>query len=366
MSNTTTATIGAPAAGAWEAPGWRKTLAPYTRPRISRSVIDILTSVVPYLALITAMYFLIDVSYLIVLALSIPAAGFLVRTFILFHDCGHGSFLPSSKANVVGSVCSVLVFMPFERWRHQHAVHHATSGDLERRGIGDVPTQTVDEYYAMPWRGRLGYRLFRNPIVMFGLGPIWAQIIGPRMISRDERPRVSAASGAPTGLAVIVGAMCWLLGWQEFLLVQIPSALLAGSAGIWLFYVQHQFEDAYWESQRGLELRRRRAARQLVPEAAEDPAVLLRQHRPPPRSSPERADPELQPAAGTRRERGLPQRPDADALGRNQVHAAEGLGRAQPADGGLAPGTSQPQLRDRKPRDRRARIGFLIRRPCYR
>ncbi len=252
MSDTTTASIGASAAvGAWEAPGWRKMLAPYTRPRISRSVIDILTSVVPYLALITASYFLIDVSYLIVLALSIPAAGFLVRTFILFHDCGHGSFLPSSRANqLVGSVCAVLVFMPFERWRHQHAVHHATSGDLERRGTGDVPTKTVDEYYAMPWKGRLGYRLFRNPIVMFGLGPIWAQIIGPRMISRDERPRlIRSVWRTNVVLALIVGTMCWLLGWQEFLLIQVPSALLAGSAGIWLFYVQHQFEDAYWESQ---------------------------------------------------------------------------------------------------------------------
>jgi omega-6 fatty acid desaturase (delta-12 desaturase) len=145
-----------------------------------------------------------------------------------------------------------LVFTPFQSWRHQHAVHHATSGDLDRRGVGDVPTLTVAEYHGMPWRRRLGYRLFRNPIVMFGLGPIWAMILAPRFVSRNERPRIRRSVWRTNlALAAVIGMLCWLLGWQAFLLVEMPSALLAGSIGVWLFYVQHQFEDAYWQSSEG-------------------------------------------------------------------------------------------------------------------
>jgi acyl-lipid omega-6 desaturase (Delta-12 desaturase) len=195
------------------------------------------------------MYFLLEVSYLLVLAVSIPAAGFLVRTYILFHDCAHGSFLPWSKANEwLGATCGLLVFTPFQSWRHQHAVHHATSGDLDRRGVGDVPTMTVAEYQALPRGRRVGYRLFRNPIVMFGLGPIWAMILAPRFVSSKERPRIRRSVWRTNlALAAVIGLLCWLLGWDSFLLVEMPSALLAGSIGVWLFYVQHQFEDAYWQ-----------------------------------------------------------------------------------------------------------------------
>jgi omega-6 fatty acid desaturase (delta-12 desaturase) len=184
-----------------------------------------------------------------VLVVSVPAAGFLVRTYIVFHDCAHGSFLPWRKANTwLGAACGLLVFTAFQRWRHQHAVHHASSGDLDRRGVGDVLTLTVAEYRARPWRGRLGYRLVRNPIVMFGLGPIWAMILAPRFVSRSERPRIRRSVWRTNvALAVAVGLLCWLLGWEGFLLIEAPSALLAGSIGVWLFYVQHQFEDAYWQ-----------------------------------------------------------------------------------------------------------------------
>ena len=123
------------------------------------------------------------------------AAGFLLRTYIVFHDCAHGSFLPSKRANIwLGSVLGVLVFAPFANWRHNHAVHHATAADLDRRGQGDVPTLTVAEYYARDWRGRLGYRLFRNPLVMFGLGPLFAMMLGPRIVPRAARGRGSAAA----------------------------------------------------------------------------------------------------------------------------------------------------------------------------
>ena len=251
MSDTEALTLSpARTAGSWKAPSWRAVLSPYARPHIGRSLLDIATSLIPYLGLLVGMYFLLEVSYWLVLAVSVLAAGFLVRTYILFHDCAHGSFLPWSKANEwLGATCGLLVFTPFQRWRHQHAVHHASSGDLDRRGGGDVRTLTVAEYEALQWHRRLGYRMFRNPIVMFGLGPIWAMILGPRFVSRSERPRIRRSVWRTNlALAAVIGLLCWLFGWESFVLVEMPSALLAGSIGVWLFYVQHQFEDAYWQS----------------------------------------------------------------------------------------------------------------------
>ncbi len=213
-------------------------------------MLDILTSVVPYLAASILMYLALDVSYLLTLALVLPAAGFLVRTFVVFHDCAHGSLLPSKRANrAVGRLLGLFVLSPFQRWRHDHAVHHATSGDLERRGVGDIITLTVGEYRTRRWPGRLAYRLMRNPVVMFGLGPVIAMMIGPRIATRSQRPRLRhSVLGTDLALLVIIGGLCWLIGWQSFLIVWAPSAILAGSVGIWLFYVQHQFEDAYWQS----------------------------------------------------------------------------------------------------------------------
>ncbi len=231
-------------------PFWAETLAPYARPQLGRSLVDIATSVVPYLALSVLIYNLIGVSVFLALALAIPTAGFLVRTFVVFHDCSHGSLLPSKRANAyVGAVLGLMVLAPFHRWRHDHAVHHASSGDLERRGVGDLPTLTVAEYRARSRRGRLAYRALRNPIVMFGVGPIIAMVIGPRIATRAQRPRMRhSVLLTDLSLLAIVGALCWWLGVGNFLIIWAPAALLAGSAGIWLFYVQHQFEDAYWES----------------------------------------------------------------------------------------------------------------------
>jgi len=232
---------------------WREALAPYAQPHLGRSLLDLATSVVPYLGLSVLMYLSLGYSYLLALLIAIPAAGFLVRTFILFHDCSHGSFLPSKRANMwLGVALGLFVYSPFLRWRHDHAIHHATSGDLDRRGGGDVRTLTVSEYGELPWRGRLAYRLFRNPLIMFGVGPIVALLVGPRLVPRSARPRLRrSVIGTNVALAVLVGALCWLMGWRDYLLVQAPTVLLAGSAGIWLFYVQHQFEDAYWESADG-------------------------------------------------------------------------------------------------------------------
>jgi acyl-lipid omega-6 desaturase (Delta-12 desaturase) len=231
-------------------PFWRDALAPFAQPNLGRSLRDLATSVVPYLILLVLMYLAVHRSVLLALALSVPAAGFLLRTFIVFHDCAHGSFLPSKRANAwLGTALGLVVYESFLSWRHSHAVHHATAGDLDRRGVGDVHTLTVAEYRDSSWRRRLSYRLFRNPLVMFGLGPVYALILHPRVVRRSARPRIRRSVMATNvALAAVVAALCWSVGWREFLLVQAPALLLAGAAGVWLFYVQHQFEDTYWQS----------------------------------------------------------------------------------------------------------------------
>jgi omega-6 fatty acid desaturase (delta-12 desaturase) len=229
---------------------WRETLAPFAVPCMRRGLLAVATSVVPYAALCAVMYVTLGVSPALTAVLAIAAAGFLLRVFVMFHDCAHGSLLPSRRANaVLGTGLGLLVLSPFRRWRHDHAVHHATSGDLDRRGVGDIVTLTVAEYRARRWRGRVAYRLIRNPLVMFGLGPVFAMIVGPRIVARGARPRMrNSVLATDAVLAVAIGGLCWLIGWQAFLVVWAPAALLAGSVGIWLFYVQHQFEDAYWQS----------------------------------------------------------------------------------------------------------------------
>jgi acyl-lipid omega-6 desaturase (Delta-12 desaturase) len=227
---------------------WVERLEPYARPDVRRSVLCLLTSVVPYVALWPVMYYLLSVSYALTLLVAIPAAGFLVRTFIVFHDCGHGSFLPSKRANrAVGVITGLLVLTPYFSWKHEHAGHHASSGDLDRRGVGDVQTWTVAEYRSKTWKGRLGYRLIRSPLVMFTLGPTWALVIHPRRIPFRARRRVRLSHlYTNLGVVVLIAALVWALGWRAFLEIQLPLVFLAGGAGIWLFYVQHQFEDAYW------------------------------------------------------------------------------------------------------------------------
>ena len=187
---------------------WRAQLAPYARPHPRRAMVSIATSVLAYLALSVAMYLALRVSDWLALALAIPAAAFLVRTFIVFHDCAHGSFLPNRRANAwLGTFLGLFLYSPFVRWQHDHAVHHASSGDLARRGVGDIRTLTVSEYRALSWRGRLAYRLTRSPVVMLGLGPIVAMVIGPRFVARGARPRMRrSVLGTDAALAVLIGA----------------------------------------------------------------------------------------------------------------------------------------------------------------
>jgi len=228
---------------------WRDALDQYARADVRRSLLCLGTSVVPYFALMVAMWLLLPVSYALVLLVAIPASGFLVRTFIVFHDCSHGSFMPTKRANTwVGIITGLVVYTPFHSWRHEHAMHHATSGDLDRRGLGDVETWTVSEYRSKPWLSRLGYRLFRSPFVMFTVGPIWALALAPRIVPMGARPRIRRSHlYTDFALVALVGGTILLIGWRSYLLLQVPTILFGGATGVWLFYVQHQFEDAYWK-----------------------------------------------------------------------------------------------------------------------
>lgn len=237
----------APAA---DARSWRSELNGYAEPRVSRSLFDLGTSVVPYVLLLAGMFFALRFSIVLSLALAVPAAGFLIRAFIVFHDCSHGSFLRSRRANrLIGVMIGLLVWLPFRGWQHEHAVHHATAGDLDRRGVGDITTLTVSEFRALPTWGRIGYRLFRNPVVMFGAGWLLVLVLKPRYVPRGARSDVrNSILGTNLALAVMVGMLCFVFGWREYLLVQGPIFFIAGAVGIWLFYVQHQFEDTYWQT----------------------------------------------------------------------------------------------------------------------
>jgi len=228
---------------------WQEAVAKYQNPDVRASLWQIATSVIPYIVLWFLMYLSLEYSYLITLALSVLAGGFLVRIFIIFHDCGHGSFFKSQKLNhMVGSICGVMTFTPYFEWRHAHAIHHATAGDLDRRGTGDVLTLTVKEYQQMPGWKRLGYRLYRNPLVMFILGPMFVFLVVHRFPSRNSKKR-ERTSVYWTNLAILayIVPLVALIGFERYILIQLPIALLTGTAGVWMFYVQHQFEGTYWE-----------------------------------------------------------------------------------------------------------------------
>lgn len=194
-----------------------------------------------------------NAGYWIGLIAVVPAAGFLVRLFMIQHDCSHGSFFRSRRANNwVGRVIGVLTLTPFDLWRHSHATHHATSGNLDRPNIGGIETLTVREYQALPRLHRLRYRLYRHPLVLFGIGPVYLFLLANRLpfgfMRSGWMPWVSTM-GTNAAIALVVAGMIWLVGLGPFLLVQLPITLLGAVIGVWLFYVQHQFEDTYWRHQ---------------------------------------------------------------------------------------------------------------------
>jgi omega-6 fatty acid desaturase (delta-12 desaturase) len=231
-----------------KSPDWKIATVPYQYPDISRSIWQIINSLGPLILLFAGMYLSLEISYWLTLALSIPAAGFLVRTFIIFHDCCHGSFFKSKRANrIMGYITGILTFTPFERWQHDHAIHHATAGDLDRRGVGDVMTLTMDEYRALSPIKQLGYRLFRHPLVMFTIGPIYIFLVSHRFALKKagKRERMSVVI-TNLALLVMVASLSYLLGWKEYLMVHLPIIIFGTTAGVWLFYVQHNYEGSYW------------------------------------------------------------------------------------------------------------------------
>jgi len=222
----------------------------YQRPSLSRGTWQLINSVGAYVATWALIYWSLSVSFWLTAALAVLAGGFLVRVFIIFHDCGHGSFFPSRRANdVVGFLTGVLTFTPYYLWRKEHALHHSSAADLDRRGIGDVPTMTVDEYLAASRWKKLGYRLVRNPVVLFGIGPLVMFLLKHRLSLFKEaspRERHSVQWTNLVVLGMIVG-MSFLFGLIPYLLIQLVIMAVAGAVGTWLFYVQHQFEGVYWE-----------------------------------------------------------------------------------------------------------------------
>jgi omega-6 fatty acid desaturase (delta-12 desaturase) len=223
-------------------------IAKYQHSDLKRSIAQIVDTFGPYFLLLTAMYFSLEYSYWITLALAIPAAGFQVRTFIIFHDCTHGSFFKSQKANdIVGILSGLLTLTPYYEWRHNHSIHHATGSDLDNRGTGDVWMLTVKEYLALtPWN-RIKYRVYRNPFAMFIVGPLFMFFIAHRFTSEHSGPREKRSVHWTTAvLALITIGMSYAIGFVPFVKVMLPTIWIAGISGLWLFYVQHQFEGTYW------------------------------------------------------------------------------------------------------------------------
>ncbi|SRR6266540_701992 len=228
---------------------WKETVAKYQKPAIGRSVWQIVNTLVPYAVLWYLMYRSLPVSFWITVPLAVLAGGFMVRVFIIFHDCGHGSFFKSPAANdVLGFITGVLTFAPYYQWRWEHALHHGSAGDLDRRGTGDVWTLTVQEYLESSRGKRFAYRLARNPLVLFVVAPLFLFLIKHRFPSAKARPRerhsVYWTNLAVVGMAAVLSSV---FGIKAYLVIQLTVFLVAGAAGMWLFYVQHQFEGVYWE-----------------------------------------------------------------------------------------------------------------------
>ncbi|NHN30491.1 fatty acid desaturase [Paenibacillus agricola] len=230
----------------------RKNVAPYEKSNLKSSIGQLLNTLPPFFLLWIAAYLSLSVSYWLTLGCCILASGFLIRIFIVFHDCCHQSFFKNKLANeILGTITGILTVFPYHQWKHSHSLHHATSSNLNKRGVGDIWMLTVDEYKASSFWHRLGYRLYRNPIVMFGIGPIFTFLIQSRFnvkgAKRSERINTWITNFA---IVALYGFLCWAIGWQAFLLIQGPIFWISGSLGIWLFYVQHQFEDSYFEDEK--------------------------------------------------------------------------------------------------------------------
>ena len=242
--STTGATI-RPNAGSWP-----KLLARYRDPSPRRGLIEIVVTTVPLVGLWATMWLCFQVSYWLCLAVAVPAAFFLVRLFMIQHDCSHGALFRDRRTNDwVGRVIGVFTLTPHDYWRRTHAIHHATVGNLDHRGMGDVTTLTVTEYQGLTWRQKLAYRLYRHPLIMFGAGPAYLFMVQYRLpvglMRNGWRPWLSTM-GTNLGIGLVAAGLIWWIGLVPFLLIHLPIVLISSSIGVWLLYVQHQFEDTLW------------------------------------------------------------------------------------------------------------------------
>ncbi|HAV77898.1 MAG TPA: fatty acid desaturase [Anaerolineae bacterium] len=228
---------------------WQAVVSKYSFPDAWRSWWQVANSLIPFIALWYLAYRSLEVSYWLTLLLIVPTAGFMTRLFIIFHDCCHGSFFKRLKMNdKLGLILGVLVLTPFYEWRHSHAMHHASAGDLDRRGVGDVYTMTVEEYLAAPWYRKVGYRILRNPLFLFTISSFLVFTVFHRFWG-GQAGRREKNSVIWTNIAILAlyGWIIYAIGLKAFLLIEIPMRLFICSAGVWLFYVQHNFEPTYWE-----------------------------------------------------------------------------------------------------------------------
>jgi len=233
------------------AKNWFQRLAPYRRAQDWRALFEVVVTLVPFLALWAGIWGLFQAGHVWALLGVIPAGAFIVRLFIIQHDCGHGSMFSNKHVNNwVGRFIGILTLTPYDHWKRGHALHHAGSGNLDRRGIGDdILTLTVAEYEAQSRWGKFKYRLYRHPVIMFGVGPAYVFLLTHRIplgaMKNGVKPWASAML-TNLGVALLYGLMIWAVGFKAFLLIQVPSILVGASIGVWMFYVQHQFDETHW------------------------------------------------------------------------------------------------------------------------
>lgn len=227
----------------------RKQIIPYEKSNLKASIWQMINTFIPFILLWYLAYKSISVSVTLTIIIDLVAALFLIRIFIIFHDCCHQSFFKNKTANkVLGTITGVVTLFPFSQWKHSHSIHHATSGNLDKRGIGDMWVLTVEEYVQASFWTKIQYRLYRNPIIMFGLGPIYIVLIANRFNTKNAKLKERLNTYLTNILIVGVSALfCWTIGWENYLLVEGPIFFVSAVLGIWLFYVQHQFEDTYFE-----------------------------------------------------------------------------------------------------------------------
>ena len=241
-----------PAAARESARQWINKLKSYRAPSLSRSSFELAVTIIPFIALWAAAVWVSAFSFWLALPICILGGGFLVRMFLIQHDCSHSAFFKSRRANMwTGRLIGIFTLTPFDAWQRSHLIHHGEHGNLDTRGVGDIQTLTIDEYNARDWLGRLMYRLYRSPAVLFGIGPIFIFLFHHRLpigfMNKGVRYWISSMATNVALLAIMIGGS-WLLGWLPFLMTYLVMATVAATGGVWLFYVQHQFEDTVWET----------------------------------------------------------------------------------------------------------------------